>query len=97
MGYRIGFQCFETIESATDYQMSMVVPAISADGSLVHPVKQGGKWTVSGQPVQLSFGHCDPTADFKDGAVIAMAFVGLMVAAYGFRILSKFIYRMMSD
>lgn len=91
MGYRIGSQCFDTVEAATDYQMSLVVPAMTAEGTLVHPVKQGGKWTFGGQPVQLSFGDCDPKADFAAGAEIAGYLIAAMALAWGIRFLSRFI------
>lgn len=97
MGYRIGRQCFDTVQSATDYQMSMVVPIITANGTLTHPVKQGEQWTYSGQPVQLSFGHCDPMADFKAGSQIAAAFITVMAIAWTLRYLARFISRMGED
>lgn len=91
MGYRVGRQCFDTVESATDYQMSMVVPTVTADGSLMHPVKQGDVWTYAGQPVVLSFGHCDPAADFSAGAKIAGALILCMATAWGIRFLINFL------
>lgn len=90
--YRVGRQCFATKESATDYQMSMVVPTITADGSLVHPVKQGQTWTYAGKPVNLSFGHCDPTEDLRAGAEIAGAMILACAIAYGIRLLSRVIW-----
>lgn len=91
MAHRIGFQCFDTEAAATDYQMSLVVPVVTADGSLVHPVKQGETWTHQGQPVKLSFGTCDPAQDFKDGLQVASVFIGLIVTAWCFRYLYRFI------
>lgn len=96
-GYRVGFQCFGSVEAATDYQMSLVVPTITADGSLVYPVKQGDKWQFAGHEVKLSFATCDPAKDFEDGAMIAGAFIVLCAVAYGFRILNDFINRMMIE
>ena len=92
--YRVGRQCFETLQSATDYQMSLVVPIITADGTLVHPVKQGEVWTYAGRPVNLSFGHCNPTEDLQAGMQIAGAFITLMAVAFCFRFLAKFISKM---
>ena len=93
MGYRIGSQCFETKAAATDYQMSTVAPVITADGKLLHPVKNGDTWTFAGHPVNLSFGDCDPVAEFKDCAAVAAAIVGLMVTAYCLRYFIAFIHR----
>ena len=93
MGYRIGSQCFETKAAATDYQMSTVAPVITADGKLLHPVKNGETWTFARQPVNLSFGDCDPVAEFKDGAAVAAAIVGLMVTAYCIHYVIAFIHK----
>ena len=93
MGYRIGSQCFETKAAATDYQMSTVAPVITADGKLLQPVKNGETWTFAGHPVNLSFGDCDQVAEFKDGAAVAAAIVGLMVTAYCLRYFIAFIHK----
>ena len=93
MGYRVGSQCFATKEAAIDFQMSSVVPTITADGKLVHPVKTGGTWTFSGQTVNLHFGDCDPAADFKEGSSIAAAIAAVMVLAYCLRLLIGFVLR----
>lgn len=93
MAYRIGSLCFSTKAAATDYQMSMVAPTITQDGKLLHPVKNGEVWTFAGQPVNLSFGDCDPVAEFKDGAAVAAAIVGLMVTAYCIRYFIAFIHK----
>lgn len=93
MAYRIGSQCFSSKEAATDYQMSTVAPVITQDGKLLHPVKNGETWTFAGQPVNLSFGDCDPVAEFKDGAAVAAAIVGLMVTAYCIRYFIAFIHK----
>ena len=94
MGYRVGFQCFDTINAATDYQMSLVVPSITADGAMVHPIKQGETWTYAGQPVSLSFATCDPMQDYKQGLELGMVLVGLFALAWGFRFLSRYVYDM---
>lgn len=93
MGYRIGFQCFETKEAATDFQMSVITPRITENGQLVHPIKNGQTWTFSGQPVNLSFGECDPIADFKAGATIASAIVAIMVTAFCTRFFVSFVLK----
>ncbi|MFD1245369.1 hypothetical protein [Paralysiella testudinis] len=89
--YRVGRHCFATIEAATDYQMSLVVPTVTADGSLVHPVKQGDTWTHAGQPVHLSFGTCDPQADLAAGMQVAGIIIMLFAVAWSFRFLMRFI------
>ena len=39
-GYLAGGQCFGSVQEASDYKMSQVVPAITADGSLKTPVSK---------------------------------------------------------
>lgn len=97
MGYRVGNQCFATKEAATDYQMSSVVPIITADGKLLHPVKTGGTWTFAGQTANLHFGECDPAADFKQGATIAGQIVIVMIVAYCARLLIGFVQNGVND
>lgn len=89
MGYRVGFQCFETEQSATDYKMSLVAPAVTADGKLFYPVKKNNVWTFAGQPVRLSHGYCDPMKDYAQGFMISSAFIGLFVLVYSIRIAVK--------
>ena len=97
MGYRIGNQCFETLDGATDFQMSMVVPTITQDGAMLHPIKQNGQWTFAGQNISLSFATCDPQADFAAGVQISMAFIALCAVAWGLRFLSQFVYKLGSQ
>lgn len=85
MAYRVGFQCFDTADAATDYKMSQVIPHITQDGRLVYPMKIGNVWTFNGQIISLSHGYCDPAKDFADGAMIAGAFIGLFVLVFCFR------------
>lgn len=94
-GYRIGAQCFSSYEAATDYQLSQVVPTITADGKLQHPVKQGEVWTYAGQEIKPSFGSCDIAQEFSQGAQIGGAIVLLMVVAWGIRYLNDFIRSML--
>ena len=97
MGYRIGSQCFATHEGATDFQMSMVAPTITQDGAMLHPIKQNDQLTFAGQTVHLSFGQCDPQADFAAGLKIAMAFIVLCAVAWGLRFLTQFVYKLGSQ
>lgn len=94
MGYRVGFQCFDTVEAATDYQMSQVLPQIVSDGTLHYPIKKGDTWSYAGQPVNLSFGFCDPMQDFKDGLELAGAYVSLFALVFMFKFLTKFLWSM---
>ena len=94
MGYRIGWQCFDTYEAATDYQMSQVIPSISADGKLLHPVKNGSKWLYQGQEVKPSFGSCAIEQEVQQGIQLGGMLVGLMCIAFCFKLLIKFIHEM---
>ena len=95
-GYQIGLQCFSTLEGAMNYQMSQVVPSVTADGRLLHPIKQGSQWTFGGQVVMQTFPECDQAKDFRDGSALAGQIAILMVLAFGFRFLKNFIIRMTS-
>ena len=67
MGYRVGGQCFATSEEASDYQMSMVVPNITADGSFKTTVYQNKQWYYGSQKITLTHPYCDPSQPLKDG------------------------------
>lgn len=92
MGYRVGFNCFDTEREATDYQMSHVAPTIISDGSLRYPIKKNDVWMYAEQEVKLSFAECDRKADFKEGQQIAFELVGLFALAFMFKFVVKFIY-----
>ena len=81
-GYLAGGQCFGSVQEASDYKMSQVVPAVTADGSLKTPVYQNGKWYYGSQEVKLTFPPCDPAAYVTDGALVAS--VAISVAAFAF-------------
>lgn len=82
MGYRVGFYCFDTEQSATDYKMSQVLPYINASGQLVYPQQRNGKWEYQGQVITLSHGQCDPRAEFVEGLQVGLMFWGLFVLVY---------------
>lgn len=84
-GYRVGMQCYPTKEAATDQLMSQVVPVVTANGTLAHPVKQGAVWQYNGHPIQLTLPECDPTEDFNDGLTVAAYIIGLMFIAFVFK------------
>lgn len=97
MGYRVGFHCFETKEAATDYQMSMVAPTITADGKLMHPVKHGDVWAYQGYPVYLSFGDCDPIKDYQDGMQIGVLLSSPFLIVYAYKSLIAMINSLTRD
>lgn len=82
MGYRVGGQCFATSEKASDYKMSMVVPTITADGSLKTAVYQNGKWYYGSQEVKLSFPQCDQMEPLKEGMQVGSLILGMFVLVY---------------
>ena len=82
MGYRVGGQCFATSEEASDYQMSMVVPAITADGSLKMPVYQNKQWYYGSQKITLTHPYCDQTQPLKDGIEVGINISALFAIAF---------------
>ena len=97
MGYRVGGQCFATSEKASDYQMSMVVPTITADGSLKTAVYQKGKWYYGSQEVKLSFPECDQMEPFKDGLQTGSYIAMMFVAVYAVKALIKIFEHLTKD
>ena len=67
MGYRVGFQCFESSETAHDYVISQVQPLLLPDGSFLKPEKVGKKWVLNGSEMVLSFPECSFKEQFEDG------------------------------
>lgn len=94
MGYRVGRICYETKQEAVDVVVSQVLPVITADGSLRHPVKQGDNWQYAGQPVNLSLPECDPNEYFKAGLEVSQIVIVILATIYGFRLIKKIIERM---
>lgn len=90
--YRVGNECFLTKETATDYQMSKVVPTITADGNLYYPVKRADTWYYQGQQVELSFGECNPETDFYAGVQISGIFVGMFALAFVFKFTARWLW-----
>ncbi|MFD1243562.1 hypothetical protein [Paralysiella testudinis] len=89
MGYQVGGQCFGTVHEASNYKMSQVLPTITADGGLKTPVYHGGQWYYAEQPINLSFPECNLEAEFKDGVLVAIPLVALMLIAYLFRLITR--------
>lgn len=91
MGYRVGGQCFADLEKASDYKMSLVVPAITQDGTLKVPVRKDDGWyfPVMGVnyqahfvKVELTHPYCDETEYFKDGVMVGFLILGLFVIVH---------------
>lgn len=82
MGYRVGGQCFAMSEEASDYQMSMVVPTITADGSLKMPVYQNKQWYYGSQKITLTHPYCDPIQPLKDGIEVGIHISALFAIAF---------------
>lgn len=76
MGYRVGGQCFATSEEASDHKMSMVVPTITADGSLKMPIRKTDGWYYGSSKIQLTHPECNQTEALKDGVQ-----VGILIAS----------------
>lgn len=89
MGYQVGGQCFGSVQEASNYKMSQVLPTITADGSLKTPTYQNNQWHYSGQQVTLTFPECDLQAQFIDGVKVGLILVVLMLIAYIFRLIIR--------
>lgn len=85
-GYRVGGQCFATSEEASNYHMSMVVPTITADGTLKMPTYQNNKWYYANQPINLTFPECDPLSSFNDGLKIGTELSILFAIVFAFKL-----------
>lgn len=81
-GYRVGGQCFATSEKASDYKMSMVVPAITSDGSLKLPVRQSDGWYYDSNKIQLTHPSCDELEYFQDGIQVGLIILSLFVISF---------------
>lgn len=92
MGYRVGFQCLESSESAHDYVLSQVQPLLLPDGTFLRPEKVGNQWVLNGSPLVLSFPECSVSGQIKDGAAVGAAFVSVFVLMFGFKVIKNMIY-----
>lgn len=84
-GYRVGGQCFATSEEASNYKLSMVVPTITADGSLKIPVYKNKQWYYGSQQIQLTFPECNQYDTFKEGVQFGVMILILFILAFGFK------------
>ncbi|WP_369584558.1 hypothetical protein [Kingella oralis] len=91
MGYRVGGQCFATSEEASDYQMSMVVPTITADGSLKMPVYQNKQWYYGSQKITLTHPYCDPIQPLKDGIEVGIYLSALFAVSFFIKLIISII------
>lgn len=97
MGYQVGGQCFGTLQEASNYQMSQVLPAITADGSMKAPVFQNGQWYYNSQQVVLAFPECNLKEHFMDGVLTGLALVALMLMAFVFKQIVHLFRRTLED
>ena len=91
MGARVGLQCFQTSEAATDYVVSQIVPVLHSEGYLIAPRKQGKDWFVGSEKIVLNFPECSILEQFSYGSQIATPFVIVFVIIFCFRIVARFI------
>ena len=89
MGYRVGGQCFATLEEASDYRMSMVTPTIINDGSLKMPVRKSDGWYYENIKVQLTYPTCDPVSPFEDGVKLGLLIMTMFVLVFGVKTMIK--------
>ena len=94
MGYRVGWQCLSDSEQAHDYLLSQAPPAITADGQLIRPVKQGADWYLGRSKINLSFPECDHISQIQYGALFAVPIIGLVSLVFFFRMAKKLINSM---
>ncbi|SAY50689.1 major capsid protein [Neisseria weaveri] len=85
MGYRVGFQCVGSELIADDLVLSTVSPVLQPDGTILRPERLNDGWYLKGQKIKMSYPHCSPVEQIKDGASIGAALIGLIVVAVGFR------------
>jgi hypothetical protein len=91
MGARVGLQCFQSSEIATDYVVSQIVPVLHSEGYLIAPRKQGKDWFVGSEKIVLNFPECSILDQFSYGSKIATPFVLVFVIIFFFRIVARFI------
>ena len=91
MGARVGLQCFQSSEIATDYIVSQIVPVLHSEGYLIAPRKQGKYWFVGSEKIVLNFPECSILDQFSYGSKIATPFVLVFVIIFCFRIVARFI------
>lgn len=91
MGSRVGLQCFQTNELATDYVVSQIVPVLHSEGYLIAPRKQGKDWFVGSEKVVLNFPECSILEQMGYGSQIATPLVLVFVIMFCFRVVARFI------
>lgn len=94
MGYRVGLQCFESIEVANDFVLSQTVPVINAEGKLIFPQKLGKDWFLNGEKLVISLPECSVVDQISVGAKVAAPFITIFVLMFCFRLVGKFISAM---
>lgn len=94
MGYRVGLQCFESIEVANDFVISQTAPVINAHGKLIFPQKIGKDWFLNGEKIVISLPECSVVEQISGGAKVAAPFITIFVLMFCFRLVAKFISAM---
>lgn len=97
MGYQVGGQCFATLEEASNYKMSQVLPSILSDGSLKTPVYHNNQWFFDGHKVVLTFPSCDLLDWFQDGVLVGLLLVSLLLIAWLFRQIISMFFKTLAD
>lgn len=92
MGYRVGNQCYESKELATNFILSQSLPSFSPDG-VIRPEFRGDKWYLNNQIVSLSFPECSPTDDFQDGFLIGVSVFVLFIISFGLRLVARLLLK----
>lgn len=91
MGARVGLQCFQSTETATDYVVSQIVPVLHPEGYLIAPRKHGKDWFVGSEKVVLNFPDCSILEQMGYGSQIATPFVVVFVIMFCFKVVARFI------
>lgn len=91
MGARVGLQCFQSNEIATDYIVSQIVPVLHSEGYLIAPRKQGKDWFVGSEKIVLNFPECSILEQMSYGSKVAAPFLTIFVLMFCFKLVAKFI------
>lgn len=91
MGARVGLQCFQSTEIATDYVVSQIVPVLHSEGYLIAPRKQGKDWFVGSEKIVLNFPECSILEQMSYGSQVAAPFLTIFVLMFCFKLVAKFI------
>ena len=91
MGARVGLQCFQSSEIATDYVVSQIVPVLHSEGYLIAPRKQGKDWFVGSEKIVLNFPECSILEQMGHGSQVSAPFLTIFVLMFCFKLVAKFV------